>query len=819
MKKCLRAGWVHSLIIVLTFGMLVYVASGEAAFLRPDPGYNTMLGVKQANMEGNPNHEVYPEVTSLANRRGVISQANEPIVVDGELSESVWSEVYGLAHFQTAFHNQPPSSDTTVKTLYDQNHLYISVQGDSDGGSPAEAERLFILLSTNNTNSKFYQIPLIVTHGPIPIGIRYKNFTNGDIRDNNQEIIDLIANKAVSPVITKQSDGSWTAEMAIPFDALGVTSVQSGDKWHMNVLRYFGPDSPRLLNSWIPIRVSEVIDGDYNGRENRRAILSAYVSNEGRLGSLFFNQIPEMPGTGKPAVEWTPENARLLYRHYTEKTLELDAADLSGDSTVQLIWTSPYGEKTVIDQATIAEAGGKRLLSFTHPAPKENGWYQLQIRIAEPGESVIKDLHLSFDRYSLIEAGDQLYPTQQAEGTPRAITAQPASAEVANLLALVPERVGLNFIWVPHKPELSERSVNYSWSPANPWQIVSTDSEKIAYPNPLYPEDNHLTVMNAKGEAVDYPYYEDSQGRRYFLSAHLWYLQRDYLIKRTKELSTIDPLGAARLLYRFAQVYPGWVPVNDIDGGAQYPISTANGPPYNYYGGMWSRWSQTELNALAPLADAYAEIKKTNALQLLSLEVGDDVDRTIVNDMFLPSVEFYHTFPVIKSNVEYFNWIGLMSLARALNEPKYMHEAVEQMAQYVSSQYMLDGFWKEVSIGYHKDSVMGIQKAVALAAGWTDPEHYESPRSGERYVQLNPGEYVPQIDEMANIRNILAYPNRGFFPVNDTWAFEKATVSLSMPSLLKPAAGIAKLTRGTGLSQNQLYLKFSPYNGHDHKDP
>jgi hypothetical protein len=78
---------------------------------------------------------------------------------------------------------------------------------------------------------------------------------------------------------------------------------------------------------------------------------------------------------------------------------------------------------------------------------------------------------------------------------------------------------------------------------------------------------------------------------------------------------------------------------------------------------------------------------------------------------------------------------------------------------------------------------------------------------------------LPQIGTLLNLPNLLAYPNGNYYPINDTWAFQKATAPQNDHSLVMPAAGIAKLIRGQGAGQSQLYMTFSPKFGHDHKDP
>ncbi|MDF2649804.1 MAG: Heparinase II/III-like protein [Paenibacillus sp.] len=760
-----------------------------------------------------------PEIAVEMNKRGAIPKVSGGIEMDGNLNESVWSATYGQRLFTTAFYNEPADPDTAVKLGYDENYLFIGLEGHSDGGEPPETERAFVVLHTNAQDGHFYSIPLVIQEGPNPISIRYNN--QQDAKDSQQTIVNLMDSQAVNPVIVRQTDGSWTAEMAVPYSALGVSAVAAGEEWGLNVIRYFGINSPRRLSSLAPIRASQFLDGE-SAAANRSYVLQVYVSNEGRLNNIFFDHLADDAQSSKPAVEWTPlQPPRMFYESFTDKEVTFDEDDLSENDRVHMTWVTPSGLKTEISSGSPQLEDGRWRIPLTHPQPLEEGQYRLILAVEQPAHPQVKTVQLSFDRYSLIAAGDQRYSPTPGSGTVTQVTYAPPSDTVSSLLSLIPEKVGFMYAKLPHDPTVSERNTNYTWDPANPDVITSTDSQHLQFPNPLYPENKSLTVVNRLGEQVEYPYYEDAEGHRYFLSAHRWYLQRSYVRSRIVELADTDPLGAARLLYRFAEVYAGWVPVTDQTNEAQYPIEPASGPPYNNYGGMWYRWSISELSGLTPLMEAYTKLKQTDAMELLSTEVGEDVNQRIVEGMFKPSIVFVQTFPDNKFNQNVANYIGLIDMAIALDDPKYMHEAVEKLDIYTKSMYMLDGFWKEVSIGYHSGTITLLKRAMDKAAGWSDPVGYESPRTGERFENLDLAERIATLDKMIQMRGTLAYPDRSTLPINDTWANQKVPVAEYQitGSLLKPAAGITKLVKGTGTAQSQLYMTFAPNYGHHHHSP
>ncbi|RKN72405.1 heparinase II/III domain-containing protein [Paenibacillus ginsengarvi] len=763
----------------------------------------------------------YPRVDMQDDRYGVVTyNAYGPIATDGILNEPVWGQALPLLGFRTFFNHLETEHDTVVKVVYDPNRLYVSLESSTGYDVPPPAERLFIVLGNGTDDLTFYTIPVNVTTDSHPVSISFNNWTGQDPEDSEQKFVNLVLNKQVTPVVNKRPDGSWTAEVAIPWSAIGGARLTPASELKLNVVRYYGPDSPYPASSWVPVRTSTVIDDDRNRAFDQRAFtLHAGVTNENRLGTLYIANPPSI-SAGGPAETWRPQNARLLFKSFGEKVLAFKKSSYPQlkHADMRLIWNSPSGERTIVNDAALTKHGSDYLLSFSHPAPLEDGLYRLELFAGSYGNEPGKLAVFTFDRYSLIEAGEKLYRVPPSQTAVTAVTYTPPSAEVQLLMQLIPDRVGFFATGVPHNTQLGFRSANYTWSIAKPWSITSADTLKLDYPNNTYPETHKLTVMNQKGEQVDYPYYEDSSGKRYFLSAHLWHQQRQYAVKRTKELAATDPLGAARLLYRFSQAYEGWVRIND-SVWIQYPMDGSAAPPYNYYGGVWERWTSQELVALRPLADAFAEVDKTDAFELLSAEAGEDVRNRIVDRMLVPSIEAIGTYPVLNHNVEYSNWIGLIQLGKALKEPRYVHEAVKRMDEFAKSGFLFDGFWKEITLSYHSQTSNGVRGTASYAAGWTDPADYVSSITGQRFDSFDPAVKLPQIGSLLNVPNLLAYPDGSYYPINDTWAFQKAAAPQNDASLLMPAAGIAKLVRGQGAGQSQLYMTFSPKYGHDHKDP
>src|SRR5690606_24629062 len=155
----------------------------------------------------------------------------------------------------------------------------------------------------------------------------------------------------------------------------------------------------------------------------------------------------------------------------------------------------------------------------------------------------------------------------------------------------------------------------------------------------------------------------------FFLTAHLWYHQRIYVIQEAKKLAFRDPLGTARLLYRFMEVYQGYVPVQDYPWNTR-PLNGSEGSPPPYFGGMWYPWYFADLFFVADLANTYSLLKRTNAFEVLSEEIlqetGQKIDvRTdLFEKLFLPSVEYIRSYLVINTNMDIDVWNGLTTLGR-----------------------------------------------------------------------------------------------------------------------------------------------------------
>lgn len=738
--------------------------------------------------ENHNNKKLEPIISTYLNKWSVISKTKQAPQIDGDLNDKAWKSATVLSGFLTPYFNKQSDDNTEVKMTFNDKYVFFSLTSDNKEKTLANFE---ILLKPEQNKNTYYRIPL-----------KIKDVQSKYVNDWGPNIT------TVNPVKSqvKETSETITAEMAISLHSINIDEIVPGEEWSFNaIVQHELNSSP--MSSWIPIQTSSI---HYTGG-NANAYGS--VTNEGRAGSIFMGELPENKKFSQPLVAWDPEQFSLQYKSFSEKELSFKRQDLNPKKTnIHLKWRAPSGSWESLDDPEVQKSKEQLVVSFTHPAPLENGLYQLQI-IAERDNKSPRISIITFDRKNLIDAGDKSYKEKDSIQDKRKVSLEEPSDEVEDLLKFIPENTGFIFAGLPDQPELSPQNL-YDWDPDFPNQLSSKYSD-LTYPNEQFPENKKITVKNGKGETVEYPYYEDENNKRYFFTAHIWYKQKDYVLGQIKRVANEDPLGAARLIHRFAEVYEGWVPTNDYPWNNQ-PIAPSTGPPYHWWGGKWYRWSAAEFFNFRPLVEAYQIVNQTNAFEVLSQQIGENVHQKIMTDLFEPTIEFYHTFPVLYHNMEDNNALGLIALGNAVNDPKYIHEAVEWSENFVMNTYLFDGFFKETSISYHNQSTDGVNKVIHALNGWSDPQGYISPRSGLNLENLNMKDKFPVLQKSSEIPEKLVYPNGSVMPTQDTWAFEKPTTpNLDAGSFLLPASGISRMQK----DQTQLNLTFQPKYGHHHLDP
>lgn len=752
----------------------------------------------------------------------VIPEWTATPTIDGELNEIMWQDTARLDRFQTAYNRYAMEERVEYRIAYDQDYLYIG--GNVVGEEAATLNRIEVLLRPAGGSSYYVvQLPMATAQSPVLTTIwnPSPDVTNLSADEGKQIIGEFLH-------ATLEQPEQLNIELAIPLTAIAPAGVAPGDEWQFNIVHVHNLYT-QPLNSWVPIRQS-----DHWHESGPTARVRVSLIDQDRMGSVFFSRVPDhVANAGQEVIVWDPEQTetQFFYHSFTDKQMTFSLPLLNqgtkggygGLTTadVQLLWKEPGQSWQGLTDVHLSRSGNLFTLNFSHPAPRNNGMYDLMIVLSPNPSSIKRIAIISFDREDLIEAGSAAYSGSDQPSSPSRILEWSApSTEVERIMSWIPPQPGFTFVGLPEMPDLY---------PGGLYQLSSDGHSLLAprtgtvYPNEQFKEDKELLVTNGKGEMVSIPYYEDAAGKQYFITAHMWYLQKSRVTSQLASLAKNDPLGATRVLYEFAQAYEGYNPTVDRVAGERHANLVADirsGPPYAYWGGILNRWWYNDLTQLTPLIRAYDELKQTNAFELLSVEVGEDVEASILQKMFLPSIDFVLTYPNYLSNMSFQPWKGLIEAGKVLGEPDHIHRVVELVEDMVSQMFLSDGYWQEVSQSYHLQTVAGLVEVANQLRGYSDPPGYISPRTGERFDNLDLNQKFPVIQRAIEGGNKLVYPDGKVLPITDTWASGKPpNPQFDAGSFLLPAAKIGRFTGGEGRNQTQLYLGFQPKYGHIHYDP
>src|SRR5690606_35979137 len=133
------------------------------------------------------------------------------------------------------------------------------------------------------------------------------------------------------------------------------------------------------------------------------------------------------------------------------------------------------------------------------------------------------------------------------------------------------------------------------------------------------------------------------------------------------------------------------------------------------------------------------KVVRTDALDVLSDELGVDVRAMIVDDLIGPALDFRRSLPTAYGNQDAASYNGFAMASWVLGGSSLVHEVVEWGREYGRHSFLFDGFWKEVTLHYHLEAAKLPMVVADTVAGWSDPVDYESPRSGVRSDDLDMG--------------------------------------------------------------------------------
>lgn len=720
--------------------------------------------------------ESYSDRAIVIPRRGARGQA---LQMDGRLEEPVWNDGARLGDFVTIWDADPAWSATQVRAFHDGRNLYLGIRCEAPLNGPRPSDRIELVIRPAATGD-------VVTHLFLTAG-----GASGRVAAPSGNK----ASKGEWTAVSVMGDDHWSAEVSIPFDFLGAGVPARGEAWGMNIRRNRTPDFP--ASAWMALRR----DKDFSNC----------------FADVFFG------GEASTAVPGIVRRHEFRYESFTRKnlSLHLDGPMPSGD--LRLIWVPPDGGEASIKPSQFSFSEGVLNIDFEHPAPLSNGIYRLDVRAAGASESWLARLH--FDREALIRGGagaqHEILLKARRVNDPVQVKMRMSEDELQRLLAIIPDKKGIYFgVYSPAVPHDGRQPwLLFDWDPDDPFAATCKKSG-VRFPNQEYPTSGVVKVRNQLGEVQEYPYITSEDGRRCFVEPHIWWLRKDYMVRKIERISRTDPVAAARLLLRFAEVYPGYVPSDEhaASQAASQVLIEDIGPPYPGRVGVWRRL-RVDLALVSPLAQAFERVRQTTAFEDLGEMLGIDAEFMVEYHMLRPSVEFMKSMDITNDNMEPTMWRGMVNIGKALGEPDYLHEVADRILGFMDGPFLLDGFYHEVTLSYHQQSVSGITGVASMLDGWSDPAGYTSPRTGTRFDNANLSTDLARLQRSIKVASELSFPDGGYLPIQDTWATSRGTARDRSESVLYPAAGIARLSRGQGPHHSQAYLTFAAKYGHNHSDP
>ncbi len=179
---------------------------------------------------------------------------DQPILIDGDLSENIWEEAFETADFQQYFPSDSviAKQKTSIKMLYDQVNLYLGVKVFTSGNDFVIPSLQRDFRAGNNDNISFIFDTFndgtnAFLFGINPLGVRREALISngGSSRDGFSTSWDVKWQGE-----TKIYDRYYTIEMAIPLTS--VKFKEGGTKWRFNSYRFDMQENETSTYSNIP---------------------------------------------------------------------------------------------------------------------------------------------------------------------------------------------------------------------------------------------------------------------------------------------------------------------------------------------------------------------------------------------------------------------------------------------------------------------------------------------------------------------------------------------------------------------------------------
>ncbi len=391
--------------------------------------------------------------------------------------------------------------------------------------------------------------------------------------------------------------------------------------------------------------------------------------------------------------------------------------------------------------------------------------------------------------------------------------------------ALVPTAAGFRYIGCPHCDGGSQENGVLQWQ-AGMGDTVRCRFCGMTFPNDQYPNNKEIKITAPDGSVQIYRYYESPKGRQYFFEAHAWFERIAWLrttalrlaerYRQTGDLGSAD--RAATILARFAQVVPGYAMHFEVPFKTKQFFPADQLAPYKGAPPMrvakFDSWAYMDIPEDLTRAWKILEDGKYDYLRLGG-RFGSDPDALIQKDLLRLLVDVTAANPEQYHNMSPRMYRAMILVGRSLNEPKYVHDAIDRFGGLLQNKFYGDGWWCEGSSSYHRQTIDGLAQVAQSVQGYSDPPSWTG---SEKFVNLDLMRDLPLLARANQVLKEAVLPNGRMIPVNDTWSTTQLDPTTTSQPRLWPGLGRALLGAGSGDNQVCLGLDWSAHGNHAHLD-
>ena len=206
-------------------------------------------------VSGEPQEEVESSTQSeeslvQSNKSVKASKTDEPVYIDGNLTENIWYQAeqkFDFTQYQPQ-NGEKPNENTLFIVFYDENNLYIGVYAMEKEPSTvmgklrrrddmALSDYIWVYIDTENRGRSGYKF------GVNPSGVRYDGYISNDDEVDyswdgvwDAKVLRDFGDQSNEPV---QRRVGWTAEFRIPFSTLQYDKNKT-EEWGFNITRFKG---------------------------------------------------------------------------------------------------------------------------------------------------------------------------------------------------------------------------------------------------------------------------------------------------------------------------------------------------------------------------------------------------------------------------------------------------------------------------------------------------------------------------------------------------------------------------------------------------